>query len=125
MHLPAIPNPESACHRLEDHEELGSGVGALEAWDQRLGAAARESKDNGGDVGGLGARQRAFWTNVCICNTLIVERGPDGEYVYQVGNSQHAVQAQPAGPKSAALSVSGTSSWCGAATMDPAGGGML
>ena len=79
-------NPESVCRRLEDHEELGSGIGALEAWDQRLGAAARESKDGGGrDAGGLGSRQRAFWTNVCICNTLIVERGPDGEYVYQVG----------------------------------------
>lgn len=60
----------------------------LEAWDARLGAAVREGGSGGGggggNAGGLAAHQRLFWTNVCICNTLIVERGPDGEYVYQV-----------------------------------------
>jgi hypothetical protein len=83
-------------------------MGALEAWDQRLGAAAREAKDGGGDAGGLGARQRAFWTNVCICNTLIVERGPDGEYVYQVRAKRLPVaqNVQPAAVRAAASNVS-------------------
>lgn len=86
--------------RLEDHEELGSGMVALDAWDQRLGQAARED----GNGGALSVQQRAFWTNVCICNTLIVERGPDGEYVYQVRWStlcQQSVARSGCGPNDA------------------------
>ena len=44
-------------------------------------AAATQSADENNL---LANQQRAFWTNICICNNLIVERGPDGEYVYQV-----------------------------------------
>ena len=52
---------------------------ALRAWDKRLAAAASSTA---GDQ--LSNDQRRFWTNMCICNSLIVERGPEGEFVYQV-----------------------------------------
>ncbi len=54
---------------------------ALRTFDPAL-ARASETPESQDSL--LRDQQRAFWTNICICNTLIVERGPDGEYVYQV-----------------------------------------
>lgn len=69
--------------RLEDNPEL-NGTDALKAWDSRLAAASVAGANAREEEQVLSDQQRAFWTNICICNTLIVERGPDGEYVYQV-----------------------------------------
>lgn len=58
-----------------------------------------ESRGGGGDpsprgpAGGGGASEEHlvlaghlvdFWTNICVCHSLIVERSPDGEVNYQV-----------------------------------------
>ena len=48
---------------------------ALEAWDKRLAAADDE----------LAEDQLEFWTNICLCHSLIVEPSPGGGLpVFQV-----------------------------------------
>ena len=60
--------------RLEDRPEL-HGPAALEAWDGRLAGA-----DDA-----LAEDQLEFWTNICLCHSLIVEPNPAGGLpVYQV-----------------------------------------
>lgn len=64
--------------RLEDNLSLDADA-ALHTWDPALHAAAQQE---GGD---LTAAQRLFWTNILICNSLIVEKDPaTGRYKYQV-----------------------------------------
>jgi len=63
--------------RLEDHPTLDADT-ALHTWDPTLHAAAQQE---GGD---LTNAQRLFWTNILICNSLIVEKDPvTGNYKYQ------------------------------------------
>ncbi len=60
--------------RLEDRLDL-HGPAALEAWDKRLAAA-----DDA-----LAEDQLEFWTNICLCHSLIVEPSPGGGLpVFQV-----------------------------------------
>ena len=84
--------------RLEDRPEL-HGPAALEQWDQRLAAA-----DDA-----LAEDQLEFWTNICLCHSLIVEPNPAGGLpVYQVCSSQRqagSCAALPRGARFAAFSA--------------------
>ena len=77
---------------LADSADSGNGGGG-----GRNGDA--ESRGGGGDpnprgqAGGRGASEEQlmlaghlvdFWTNICVCHSLIVERSPEGEVNYQV-----------------------------------------
>lgn len=46
----------------------------------------------------LGSHQLDFWTNICICHSLIVEVGPLGQPIYQ-GPSPDEVALVEAGKK--------------------------
>lgn len=54
------------------------GQEALAQWDRVLAAAAPDSE--------LAQLQASFWTNICLCNSLIVEPNPQegGLPVFQV-----------------------------------------
>ncbi len=68
--------------RLEDNLSLDADA-ALYTWDPTLHAAAQQE---GGD---LTVAQRLFWTNILICNSLIVEKDPaTGRYKYQVRSTR-------------------------------------
>ena len=63
---------------MEDRPEL-HGPAALEEWDGRLAGA-----DDA-----LAEDQLEFWTNICLCHSLIVEPNPAGGLpVYQVRGGQ-------------------------------------
>ena len=69
---------------MEDRPDL-HGPAALEAWDLRLAAADDD----------LAEAQLEFWTNICLCHSLIVEPNAAGGLpVYQVG-SQPAAFGNP------------------------------
>jgi len=74
---------------LEDRPEL-HGPAALEAWDGRLAGA-----DDA-----LAEDQLEFWTNICLCHSLIVEPNPAGGLpVYQVRGGCSAVRMPAAVPQ--------------------------
>ncbi len=74
-------------------QTLAGPNGAVET--DREGTGGAGTLPNPRDAGGnppvaeaddvlLGNHLLDFWTNICICHSLIVEKGPDGGIVYQV-----------------------------------------